>query len=98
MIKLSIFIITLILSVNVIAQSITIQDYKVIYNPYNNSTDKLTILNINNDTLTTVRNAEICIKKVEEYCDCSINDNIKYLFYLLNRERYDTSLIFNNNK
>ena len=92
---LFIFIITLILSVNVIAQSITIQDYKVVYD---NNTEKLTILNINNDTLTIVRNAELCIRKVEEYCDCNINDNIKYQFYILNRERYDTNIIFNNNK
>ena len=97
MIKRLIFTILILISANTIGQSIVIQDYTIVYNElaHKYSNLRLSILNNNSDTLATVKNAEVCIKKVEEYCDCLINDNIKYQFYILSRETYDVRQIFN---
>ena len=96
MIKTLIFAILLLISANTIAQSIVIQDYTIVYNElaHKYSNLRLSILNSNNDTLATAKNAEVCIKRVEEYCDCLINDNIKYQFYILSRETHDVKQIF----
>lgn len=99
-IKTLIFTIILLISANTIAQSIVIQDYTIVYNElaHKYSNIRLSILDSNKDTLATVKNADVCIKRIEEYCDCIINDNIKYQFYMLSRETYDVKQIFNINK
>lgn len=69
----------LLLSTGLFAQSVNIDKYTVVYSKVDNkhTTFNLSILE-NGKDIMSVKNAEYCIAKIEELCDCCISDNLKY--------------------